>query len=56
MLQDARRYTDRQLDNHNQISFRISGQLWAQPVPLELILHTNVDLETGRVEVKDLSR
>jgi type VI secretion system protein ImpF len=48
--------TDRQLDNHNQISFRISGQLWAQPVPLELILHTNVDLETGRVEVKDLSR
>ena len=45
-----------QLDHHNQISFRISGQLWAQPVPLELLLHTDIDLETGRVEIKDLAR
>ena len=48
--------TDRQLDHHNQISFRISGQLWSQPVPLELLLHTDIDLETGRVEVKELAR
>lgn len=47
---------DRQLDHHNQISFRISGQLWSQPVPLELLLHTDIDLETGRVEVKELAR
>jgi type VI secretion system protein ImpF len=47
---------DRQLDHHNQISFRISGQLWAQPVPLELMLHTDLDLETGRIEIKELSR
>lgn len=45
-----------QLDHHNQISFRISGQLWAQPVPLELLLHTDVDLETGRVNVRELPR
>jgi len=44
------------LDHHNQISFRITGQVWAQPVPLEMLLQTNVDLETGRVEVKELSR
>ncbi len=48
--------TERQLDHHNQISFRISGQLWSQPVPLELLLHTDIDLETGRVEVKELAR
>lgn len=45
-----------QLHQHNQISFRISGQLWAQPVPLELLLHTDVDLETGRVDVRELVR
>ncbi len=48
--------SEQQLDHHNQISFRISGQLWAQPVPLELLLHTDIDLETGRVEIKDLAR
>jgi type VI secretion system protein ImpF len=48
--------SDDQLSQHNQISFRISGQLWAQPVPLELLLHTNVDLETGRVDVRELQR
>jgi type VI secretion system protein ImpF len=48
--------SEEQLDHHNQISFRISGQLWAQPVPLELLLRTDVDLETGRVEIRELSR
>ena len=44
----------KQLDHHNQLGFRISGQLWAQPVPLELLLHTDIDLETGRVAVREL--
>jgi type VI secretion system protein ImpF len=48
--------SDAQLDHHNQIGIRISGQLWAQPVPLELLLHTDIDLETGRVEVRELNR
>jgi type VI secretion system protein ImpF len=48
--------SNRQLEHHNQISFRISGQLWAQPVPLELLLQTEIDLETGAVEIKDLAR
>jgi len=47
---------DIQLDHHNQIGLRISGQLWAQPVPLELLLHTDIDLETGRVAVRELER
>lgn len=45
-----------QLDHHNQISFRINGQLWAQPVPLELLLQTNIDLETGQVDIQNLNR
>jgi len=47
---------DSQVDHHNQISIRISGQMWAQPVPLELLLHTDFDLETGRVQIRELSR
>jgi len=46
--------TEIQLDHHNQIALRISGQMWAQPVPLELLLHTDIDLETGRVAVREL--
>ncbi len=45
-----------QSDHHNQVGFRISGQLWAQPVPLELMLHTDIDLETGRVEIRETGR
>jgi type VI secretion system protein ImpF len=48
--------SDLPIEQHNQISFRISGQMWAQPVPLELLLHTDIDLETGRVDVRELSR
>ena len=46
--------SETQMDHHNQIGFRISGQLWAQPVPLELLLHTDIDLETGRVAVREM--
>ena len=45
-----------EFDHHNQIGFRISGQLWAQPVPLELMLHTDIDLETGRVDIREANR
>ena len=45
-----------QLDHHNLIGFRISGQLWAQPVPMELLLRTDIDIETGRVAVSELDR
>jgi type VI secretion system protein ImpF len=42
------------LDHHNIIGVELSGQLWAQPVPLELLVHTKIDLETGRVELAEL--
>jgi type VI secretion system protein ImpF len=44
------------LEHHNQIQIEIRGNLWAQPVPIELLLHTEVDLETGQVDLRDESR
>ena len=41
------------LDTHNVIEFEIHGFMWAQPVPLELLLRTQVDLEAGQIEVRD---
>jgi type VI secretion system protein ImpF len=43
------------LEHHNVIGVEISGQLWAQPVPLELLVRTEIDLETGRVEIAELA-
>jgi type VI secretion system protein ImpF len=34
---------------------QIEGHLWAQPVPLELLIRTEIDLETGRVQISDLA-
>lgn len=44
-----------QLDHHNIVSIEIRGNLWAQPAPIELLLRTQLDLETGKVEVHDLN-
>ena len=43
------------LDTHNVIEFEIRGFLWAQPVPLELLLRTQLDLEVGQVVIRDAS-
>ncbi len=47
--------TDGVLDTHNMIEFEIRGHMWAQPVPLEVLLRTRLDLEAGQVEVRDTS-
>ncbi len=44
------------MEQQNMLSFRIIGQLWAQPMPLELMLQTDIDLESGHVRVQDVSR
>jgi len=41
------------IDAHNIIEFEIRGLLWAQPIPLELLLRTQLDLEAGQVKVRD---
>ena len=42
------------LNHHNVIGVEIHGQLWAQPVPLEFLVRTDFDLETGKVRITDL--
>ena len=44
------------LEQHNLLSFRITGQLWSQPLPIEMMLQTDIDLESGHVRLQDLSR
>ena len=39
--------------SHNAVSFTIEAELWAQPMPLQLFLRTQVDLEDGRVRVSE---
>jgi type VI secretion system protein ImpF len=42
------------LDTHNVVEFEIHGQLWAQPVPLEILLRTQLDLEAGQAVVREV--
>jgi type VI secretion system protein ImpF len=39
--------------SHNAMTFSIEAELWAQPLPLRLFLRTDIDLETGVVEVAE---
>jgi type VI secretion system protein ImpF len=41
------------LDHHNVVSLHIEGLLWAQPVPIELLLRTQLDLESGQSSVEE---
>ena len=38
-------------DTHNVLGFRIEGQLWSQPIPLEIFMCTEIDLESGMTQV-----
>jgi type VI secretion system protein ImpF len=40
---------------HNSMTFSIEGELWAQPLPLRLFFRTEIDLETGEVEISEQS-
>jgi type VI secretion system protein ImpF len=44
------------LESHNVIGVEIRGRLWAQPVPLEILLRTEVDLEDGSCVIRDSGR
>jgi type VI secretion system protein ImpF len=41
------------LTHHNVISLEIVGQLWSQPYPLELLLKTDMDLESGEIRIAE---
>lgn len=39
---------------HNILSIEIQGRLWCVPWPLEFLFRTEVDLENGSVELRDV--
>jgi type VI secretion system protein ImpF len=41
------------LTHHNVVSFEIKGDLWGHPYPLELLLKTDVDLESGEIRIAE---
>lgn len=40
----------------NTLQLVIRGQLWSQPVPLELLLAADLDVETGHTRVREMRR
>ena len=46
---------EKSVDHHNQIQVEIRGSLWSVPVPIEILLRTNLDLESGEIRIDDLS-
>ena len=38
----------------NAMVFAIEGELWAQPLPIHLYIKTEIDLETGTVDLRDV--
>jgi type VI secretion system protein ImpF len=47
---------DAAIDHYNLIQIEIRGELFAQPAPLEFLVRTEFDLETGKVQIADLAR
>ncbi|HUB91347.1 MAG TPA: type VI secretion system baseplate subunit TssE [Dyella sp.] len=39
--------------DRQSLTFNIESEMWAQPIPLNLYLKTEVDLETGKFNVSD---
>jgi type VI secretion system protein ImpF len=44
------------MDSHNRVGLTIKGMLWAQPVPMEFLMRSRVDLEEGRFSIEDINR
>ena len=56
LLADALKVTaeiDQQKMSRNAMSFLIQGQLWAQPLPVNLFLSTELDFETGSASLAE---
>ena len=43
------------LEHHNVLAVQIHGQLWGQPTPVEFLVRTDIDLETGKVRITDMN-
>jgi type VI secretion system protein ImpF len=41
------------LGHHNLLQFEIHGDLWSVPFPVELLIRSEIDLETGHMRLAD---
>jgi type VI secretion system protein ImpF len=41
--------------SHNAMSFIVEAELWSQPIPLQLYLRTEIDLENGTASVREVT-
>ena len=48
--------SDRCTVSHNALTFEIEGELWGQPLPQQLYLKTEIDLESGQVKIEEETR
>ena len=39
--------------HHNLLQFELRGELWSMPYPVELLLRSELDLETGYMKLTD---
>jgi len=46
---------DKEKMSDNAVQFEIEGELWAHPIPLQLYMKTEIDLESGDISVTDSS-
>jgi len=46
--------SEEQLNQHNTLQFEIRCQFWSMPYPIELLIKTSMDLETGQVSLQNL--
>lgn len=37
----------------HEVSLRIDAELWGQPAPFQVVLHTRIDIESGKASVSD---
>jgi type VI secretion system protein ImpF len=44
------------LEHHNIVSFKIKGMLWCVPYPQEFMFRTDIDLESGHMDLSDMGR
>jgi len=41
------------MGHHNVLSLEIEGELWSQPYPLEFLIKTDMDLESGEIRLAE---
>jgi type VI secretion system protein ImpF len=41
------------MGHHNLLQFELRGELWSMPFPIELLIRSELDLETGQMTLND---